>query len=286
MIIQRFNFKSSHNSGYYFDGCLIKHVISNYQDIKIIYNQDMGHILLLDDKVMITEKDEYQYHELITHPNCLQLSQFEHALIIGGGDGLCAEELLKYPFKTVTQVEIDPIVSEISQEFFKTQLGNTFQNPKFITKYQDALTFFNDEKIYNYISLDLTDPDEEYTHSNPLYSGEFYNTCKEHLYDNGIIVVQIACPYLFKEHFKRNIAQLKNLFKYTALYGKYMRCYGTYQYFLACSSSIAVSHPNKNLLYDNMKLLGIYDLKLYNPDMHISMLTQNNEIISILSEEN
>jgi spermidine synthase len=182
----------------------------------------------------------------------------------------------------VTLVEIDKAVSDMAEKYFKSGLNNTFQNPRFKCLYQDALTFFPTTEKYNFIALDLNDPTEEFMHSHPLYSGDFYNSCKSSLEDDGIMVVQIGCPHLFTKHFKHNVELLKKQFKYVAIYGQYMRCYGTYQYFAACSDNIDLLHPDVKFIDNQINKFGISNLKLYNTNMHKAMLMHNNEIIDIL----
>lgn len=280
--MQRFYFKSSPFTGFFWDGILLEEVNSDYQNIKVISHPEMGNTLILDDYIMVTQKDEYQYHELITHPNCLQLKHWNKALIIGGGDGLCAEEVLKYPFNEVTLVEIDQTVSEISKKYFNNELKSTFENPRFNGLYQDALKFFPNNDKFDFIALDLNDPAEEFMHSHPLYSGDFYQSCKQSLSKDGIMVVQIGCPYLFTKHFQYNLKLLKSMFKHVAVYGQYMRCYGTYQFFAACSDHVFIDKPDFEIITQNLKNIGLSHLKLYNINMHKGMLMHNNEIIEIM----
>lgn len=282
---QRFYFKSSPNTGFYWDGLLLEQFQSQYQKIGVIYNEEMGNTLILDDYIMVAQADEHQYHELIVHPNCLQLSNHNRALIIGGGDGLCAEEVLKYNFNKVDMVEIDEAVSQVSQKYFAQQLGDTFSNPYLQTHYEDALGFLNNlntNEKYDFIALDLNDPAEDFMHSHPLYSGSFYDLCKKHLQPTGIMVAQIGCPYLFQEHFLRNYKMLKTMFKHTMVYGMYMRCYGTYQYFVSCSDYIDFHHPNYVNMRKQLSHINSTPLKLYNINMHESMFFLNTEIKNIL----
>ena len=282
---QRFYFKSSSTTGFYWDGVLLEESNSPYQKVSVIYNEEMGNTLILDDYIMVTEKDEHQYHELIVHPNCSQLTSHNNALIIGGGDGLCAEELLKYKFNLIDMVEIDEDVSKVSQKYFSKQLGTTFNNPRLSTHYQDALIFLKNvspNNKYDFIALDLNDPAEDFMHSHPLYSNNFYELCKSHLSSTGIMVAQIGCPHLFQEHFLRNAKTLKSMFKYHMIYGMYMRCYGTYQYFIAGSDYINLNNPNYSYMEQQLSELNSKPLKLYNLDMHKGMFFINNEIKNIL----
>ena len=284
MTKQRFHFKSTQDTGFFWDGILLEKFDSPYQEISVMHHEEMGNTLILDGYIMVTETDEHQYHELITHPNCSQLRQHGNALIIGGGDGLCAEEVLKYPFKRVDMVEIDQAVSTVSEKYFKKQLGDTFNNPKLKTYYQDALQFFPCDTIYDFIALDLNDPAEDFMHSHPLYSGEFYKTCKKQLDSNGIMVTQVGCPYLFQSHFLRNVKMLQKIFKYHIVYGQYMRCYGTYQYFIACSDTVDFQQPDYRHMKKQLKGAVKEPLKLYNLEMHEGMLLLNNEIKNILKK--
>lgn len=282
---ERFYFKSSPTTGFYWDGKLLEESHSQYQKISVINNEEMGNTLILDDYIMISETDEHQYHELIVHPNCSQLSSHNRALIIGGGDGLCAEEMLKYQFQSVDMVEIDEQVSKVSQKYFSKQLGNTFSNSRLHTHYQDALVFLKNlpkDNKYDFIALDLNDPTEDFMHSHPLYSSNFYELCKSHLSSKGVMVAQIGCPHLFQEHFLRNLKTLQSMFKHYMIYGMYMRCYGTYQYFIACSDYIDVNNPNYTYMEQQLLQLDSEPLKLYNLDMHKSMFFLNNEIKNIL----
>jgi spermidine synthase len=279
---QRFYFKSSPETGFYWDGILLEEMTSPYQKLAMIYNEEMGNTLILDGYIMVAQADEHQYHELIVHPACTQLQTHHNALIIGGGDGLCAEETLKYNFKNIDLVEIDQAVSIISQKYFHQQLGDTFNNPRLHTHYQDALQFFPRPYLYDFIALDLQDPAEDFMHSHPIYSGDFYSKCKSQLAPNGIMVTQVGCPYLFQSHFLRNVKMLQKMFKHHMVFGQYMRCYGTYQYFIACSDSIDFHHPNYGHMQKVLHEISHPPLKLYNLKMHESMLLLNNEIKNIL----
>ena len=106
--------------------------------------------------------------------NINQLSIFNNALIIGGGDGLCAKRILEYPFKKVVQVEIDKYVSQLAEKYFKSQLENTFYDERLVLKEQDALQYFPSVEKYNFIALDLTDPQEDNQLSNNLFNDGKY----------------------------------------------------------------------------------------------------------------
>lgn len=281
--MNQFLFKTTQFGGYYFNGEILHQETTPYQEIKVIYNKEMGNMLLLNDCVMITQKDEYQYHELMVHPNCIQLESFNKALIIGGGDGLCARELLKYPFKKIELVEIDKKVPLITQQYFKKELEGTFENPILNTHFQDAINFLPkkteilESEKFDFISLDLTDPTEEFLHTHELFNGQYYKSCKKYLSEKGILVAQIGCPYTLEKSFLSSIKSLNEIFNHVIIYGLYMRCYGTYQYFASASNNIDLK--NINIRHTPQKY---NELKLYNTDFHQSLLILNNEIKTLL----
>ena len=280
--MKNFFFHNTSKSGFSFQGELLETIQTPYQKIDIINTPDMGIMLCLDDYIMVTQADEHQYHELIVHPSCLSLKRYENALIIGGGDGLCCEEVSKYPFENIVQIEIDEMVSKISQKYFNKELGGIFENTKVNFLFQDALTFFPSNTKFDYISLDLNDPVQEGMHSHSLYSQKFYKTCADSLDFNGFLAVQIGCPYTFTSHFTQNIKWLKDTFSFVEVYGQYMRCYGTYQYFAKCSfQQINVTNEQ---IKQKMINLNLSDFKLYNPDYYQGLTQHSNEILDIMKK--
>jgi len=91
---------------------------SEYQKISVYETEDFGRLLTLDDLVMLTTKDEYIYHEMISHVPMLTHGNASKVLVIGGGDGGTVRELLKHPVKEVHLVEIDKEVVETSKNIF------------------------------------------------------------------------------------------------------------------------------------------------------------------------
>ena len=281
-MMQSFSFHNTSKSGFSFQGELLETIQTPYQKIDIIKTPDMGIMLCLDNYIMVTQADEHQYHELIVHPACLLLKKYKNALIIGGGDGLCCEEVSKYPFENIIQIEIDEMVSQISKKYFHKELCGVFNDSRVKFLFQDALTFFPSNTKFDYISLDLNDPVQEGMHSHPLYSQKFYKTCSDSLDIDGFLIVQIGCPYTFTQHFTQNLQWLKEIFPFIEVYGQYMRCYGTYQYFAKCSFK-NINANNKQIKH-KMNKFNLLNLKLYNPEYYQGLKQHSNEILSIIGK--
>ncbi len=250
-------FKICENYSHEFVGEKIDEFNSIYQNIKVYDLNILGKTLVLDDYIMVADYDENIYHELMVHPACLLLNEYNRALIIGGGDLLCAKRLLQYPFKIIDQFEIDIEVTNMMLKHFNHhQSFQTFTHHRFNPQYQDALQAIPKIQYeYDFISLDLNDPAQEEMKSNPLFTLDFYRNCYKKLSPNGLMTVQIGCPETFKEHFEKQVENLNKIFNYHLIYGQYMRCYGTYQFFYLGSKKEI--HYHEKYVKDKLSLYKI-----------------------------
>lgn len=274
------------DSGYFYNvlpGAQINHCLSQYQDIKVIDTVDFGRCLLLDEKMMLCTVEEHEYHELIIHPSCLQLNEFNHALILGGGDCFAARDILKYPVKSVDMIELDEVVVQVCRHDFSKELGNIFEDSRFKIHYQDANSFTSDKK-YDYIALDLTDPDETTNLSLSLYSEESLMKIKNHMSEHSILAIQAGCPIYMPVMFQETLSVLKKMFKYVASYGKYISMYGGYQYFIYCSDTYEVNKPDFDVIKSNIQKYGFTDFKIYSPEYHDLLLKEFEIFTSKKSE--
>jgi spermidine synthase len=130
---------------------------SPYQKIQVIDSYLYGKVLLLDDIVQTTEKDEFMYHEMLIHPALLTHPQPEKILIVGGGDGGASREVLKHPVKKVKLVDIDAAVIEVSRKYLP-KLGN-WNDRRLEVLVEDAVKYLAlSDEIYDVIVMDSTDP--------------------------------------------------------------------------------------------------------------------------------
>jgi spermidine synthase len=236
----KIEFNLNKDNGFFWNVEILEDINSQYQNIKVIQHDFFGKALLLDNHIMFSEYDEHIYHEMAAYPNLMVLKKLDNALIIGGGDCLLAKRILETNVKKIDQVEIDKKVVDISQKYFSGILGNTLNDKRLNIHYEDALKFEFKNK-YDFILLDLTDPQEDNQLSNQLFNRDYYLKCKNYLVNSGIMTVQIGCPYLFKEHFEQQTIELQSIFKHVFVYGKFMHCFGMHQYFISCSDTISFS---------------------------------------------
>lgn len=181
---------------------------SKYKD-KIIYSEQTKyqkvvitswkewHSLYINGNQQLSTFDEYLYHEPMVHTAAGITDDLKDVLILGGGDGCIARELLKYPeIRNITLVDLDPKMAEIGKEHpvFVEINQNSLNNPKVTTVTADAFTFLEqNSNKYDLILADLPDPNN--VDLNKLYTKEFYTICYNHLEDNGTFITQSGSPY-------------------------------------------------------------------------------------------
>ncbi len=165
---------------------------SEFQRIDIFASQEFGRFLVLDGYMMLTEKDEFIYHEMIVHvPMCVK-PDCKTVLVVGGGDGGTVRELLRYPsVEHVDLVEIDEMVVRACREHL-VQTAGCLGDERVSIHYEDGLKFVRHcEDQYDLIIVDSTDP---FGPGEGLFTKEFYGNCYKALHEDGIMVNQHESP--------------------------------------------------------------------------------------------
>ena len=165
---------------------------SDYQTIGVFDSPEFGRFLTLDGIMMLTEKDEFIYHEMITHPAFAVCPGISRVLVIGAGDGGVARELAKYPqIRQIDIVEIDERVVEVSRKFLP-QTACGFSDSRVTLFFADGLKFVRrKENEYDLIIVDSTDP---FGPGEVLFTREFYGNCYRALTEKGILINQHESP--------------------------------------------------------------------------------------------
>ncbi|MCL1994073.1 MAG: polyamine aminopropyltransferase [Spirochaetes bacterium] len=166
---------------------------SEFQQIDVFDSPEFGRFFSLDSVVMVTEKDEFIYHEMITHVAMAVAPEIKRVLIVGGGDGGTARELARYKtLEKIDLVDIDRRVVEVCREYLPfTSCG--LDDPRVSVFFEDGVAFVaGKENEYDFIIVDSTDP---ISVGEGLFSSAFYKSCHKALKPNGILVNQHESPY-------------------------------------------------------------------------------------------
>lgn len=166
---------------------------SDFQRIDVYESPEFGRFLALDGNIILTEKDEFIYHEMITHVPMAVHPSAKNVLVIGGGDGGVVRELVKYPeIECIDLVEIDEQVVQVCRDYLPQTAGKLDDERVYI-HYEDGLKFVRSrENEYDLIIVDSTDP---FGPGEGLYTREFYANCYKALREEGIMVNQHESPF-------------------------------------------------------------------------------------------
>ena len=166
---------------------------SEFQRIDVFDSREFGRFLTLDGYLMLTEKDEFIYHEMMTHVPMAVHPDPRKILVIGGGDGGVIRELTRYEkIERIDMVEIDPLVVEVSKKYLP-QTASRLDDPRVHIYYEDGLRFIRSvHEEYDLIIVDCSDPGGP---GEGLFTKEFYGSCYKALKDDGIRVNQHESPF-------------------------------------------------------------------------------------------
>jgi len=237
---------------------------SKFQKIEIFENEEYGRILVLDGEVQLSTKFEYIYHEMLVHPAMLYHKNPHKVLIIGGGDGGCAREVVKYPVKEIYLVDIDKKVIEVSKKYLPSVSAGAFKDKRVKIFNEDAFKFL--EKYPNFFDViidDLTDPKGP---SLPLWGERFYQKIFRALKRGGIVSMQAG--YLREKFSSRLRKKIEKHFKFFVLHSAFVDCFpmGEHVFFIGSKGFDFYKVSFKEILrkFKKLKLKTRY----YTPKIH------------------
>lgn len=198
---------------------------SKFQKIDFFDSYEVGRFFTLDGIIMLTEVDEFIYHEMITHVALAVNPQIKKVLVIGGGDGGTVRELTKYNnIEQIDLVEIDEMVVRTCKEFLP-QTACKLSDKRVNIYYEDGVKFvekFND--FYDLIIVDSTDPIGP---GEGLFTTAFYQNCFKALNEVGILINQHESPYFStqRQEVKRVHKKIKSCFPISKVYQAHIPTY-------------------------------------------------------------
>lgn len=238
---------------------------SEFQRIDVLDSKEFGKILVTDGDLMLTEKDEFIYHEMITHVPMAVHPNVEKVLVIGGGDGGIVRELVKYDtIAKIDVVEVDPLLIEVCRKFFP-QMACSLNDPRVEIANEDGLRFVRSKSDeYDLIIIDSPNP---FGPGEGLFTKEFYGNCYNALHADGIMINQHESPFYKEEAFQcqRMHKRIRASFPISRIYQAFIPSYPSGHWLFGFASK--KYHPTDDL-DDTTWMLRRIPTKYYLPRLH------------------
>jgi len=236
-----------------------------FQKIAFFESYDFGRFFTLDGLMMVNEKDEFIYHDMITHVPMAVNPDIKTVLVIGGGDGGTIRELTRYPgIKSIDFVEIDERVVQLCKEFLP-QTSCKLEDPRVNNHFVDGIEFIKEKKDhYDLILVDSTDPIGP---GEGLFTKEFYTDCYNALNSNGILINQHESPYFpnYAKEMMKAHTKLKSIFDVCKVYQFHMPTYASGHWLFGfASKGLDPVKDHKKEQWESLEL----KTKYYNSQLH------------------
>lgn len=246
---------------------------SAFQRVEIVETELLGKALALDGLWMTSERDEKYYHELLVHPVMTTAPRIRRVLIIGGGDGGTAREVLRYSqVEHVDMVEIDGMVVQACQQFLP-EIGSAWDDPRLNVVIDDGIKWSRrtDLEPYDVIIVDGSDPVGPAV---GLFDLAFYQGCQNLLAKDGVFVTQSESPMLFRDVHLDMIGVMKKTFKNVhPYYGTVMIYPGGAWSWTYASNSVSPL----DIIAERAAFVGEFT-EIYNEDIHRGAFAVPNHI--------
>ncbi|OGT33635.1 MAG: spermidine synthase [Gammaproteobacteria bacterium RBG_16_51_14] len=234
------------------------------QHIEVFDTETFGRLLTLDGMTMLTSRDHFIHHEMMTHPALFTHSAPRQVVIVGGGDCGTLKEALKHKVvKQVVQVELDERVTRVAERYFP-ELCESNGDPRAVLLFEDAIKWMQEAQAgsADIIILDTTEPVGQATR---LFGAPFYGDCLRVLRQGGIMVTQSGSP-LFNLDFLKGMRKEMNAAGFESLM--------TIQFSLCTypsgwwSATLARKNQNFGDFREQNVRRKSFDTRYYNADIH------------------
>ncbi|AQS58217.1 polyamine aminopropyltransferase [Desulforamulus ferrireducens] len=189
---------------------------TEFQHLAIVDTKIFGRMLWLDNIIMTSIKDEFVYHEMISHVALNTHPNPKKVLVIGGGDGGVIREVIKHPsVEKAILVEIDRRVVETSKQYLP-EIACGLDDPRVEVLFEDGIKYAQEHK--NEFDIIITDSTDPIGPAVGLFEGSFYKSCYEALKEDGIFVAQTESPYHDAELIPKIQKNIRSLYPITKVY--------------------------------------------------------------------
>ncbi len=254
---------------------------SKYQKIDFYKSNEWGTFFTLDDLLMVTEKDEFIYHDMIVHPAMTTNPNIKNVLVIGGGDGGTVRELTRYSsIEKIHMVEIDKDVVDLCKKYLP-QTAKKLDDKRVELFFEDGKKFVkNVKEKYDLIIVDSTDP---ISIGEGLFTLDFYKDCYNALSSEGILINQHESPYFdsYSNEMKKAHLKLKEVFEISKVYQFHQAVYPSGHWLFGFASK--KYDPIKDIKKDEWNKFNI-NTKYYNTNIHIGSFMLPTYVLNMLNK--
>ena len=252
---------------------------SEFQRIDVFNSQEFGNFFTLDGLMMVTEKDEFIYHDMIVHVPMATNPKIKNVLVIGAGDGGTVRELTRYSaIEHIDMVEIDKMVVDVCREYLP-QTACKLDDPRVQLYFEDGLKFVRSkENVYDLIIVDSTDP---FGPGEGLFTREFYGNCFKALKEDGILVNQHESPYYeeYARSMQRAHKRIREFFPVCRVYQAHIPTYPSGHWLFGFASK--TYDPLTDIDEQAWNSLGL-KTKYYNTEIHKGCFALPNYVKELL----
>jgi spermidine synthase len=204
---------------------------SAYQ--QIVLTERNGDVrLYLDGDLQFSSLDEYRYTEALVHP--VLADDPERVLVLGGGDGLAAREVLRHPsVREIVQVDLDPAVLDLARTRLTELNGHSLTDPRVQVIAADAFTWLREPAAHGFDAVVVDMPDPDTPALGRLYSTEFYGLVRAALDPGGLVSVQAGSPYSTPTAYWRTISTISSAGLAVTPYHVHVPSFGDWGFALA-----------------------------------------------------
>lgn len=235
-------------------------VRSPFQKIDVIESEAYGTMMLIDGAVQFTDADEFTYHEMLAHVPINVKKTVENVLIVGGGDGGVAREVLKYPsVRNVDLCDIDKKVTDLSKKYFPG-IACAFKDSRLHVFHEDGFAFLDSKRNeYDIIIVDSTDP---VGFAENLFKKGFFQKVSDSLKPDGIMTNQLESMFYNPDIISKTLGRIRSVFPIAEYYYTMTPTYpsGTIGF------SFASKRFNPKIDYNPKKMRG--STRYYNRRIH------------------
>ena len=243
---------------------------TEHQHLVLFEHPFFGKMLMLDGATQVSSKDEFVYHEMMTHVPIFAHGNPREVLIVGGGDCGIAEEVLKHKsVKRLTQVEIDASVVEFSKEHFPEFTKPVLTNKRFDLVIDDGMNYVaKTDRRFDIIIVDSTDP---LGPGKVLFSEKFYAACKRCMAKGGLLITQNGVPIFQAGELTATISRFRKLFAdgycYVAAIPTYV---GGHMAMGWATDNTKLRHASVKTIAARYKKAGSFPTKYWTPEVHVA----------------